>query len=93
MVIIIIDNIGVTVNKLKKYAPIAGYPYCIKAALITAQLMKERTRVIHILYFTRGIKSIKDSFKPAGMLRFNSLLAPGVEKVLQPFIFKGFYYN
>jgi hypothetical protein len=40
MVIIIIDNRGVAVNKFEKYMPIAGYFYRIKALLITTQLME-----------------------------------------------------
>lgn len=93
MVIIVIDNIGVAVNKLKKYAPIAGYFHGMKTLFVAAQLVERRTRVIHILYFTCGIKTIKDSFEPVGMLRLNSSPAPSVKKILQAFMLKRFYHS
>jgi hypothetical protein len=46
MVIVVIDKIGVTINKFKEYTPIAGYLYCMKAALVAAQSVQERTRVL-----------------------------------------------
>jgi hypothetical protein len=52
MVIVIIDNIGVTIHKFKEYTPIAGYFYCMKALFIATQLVEKRTWVIHIFYFT-----------------------------------------
>ena len=93
MVIVIIDNIGVTINKFKEYTPIARYFYCIKALFVATQLVEERTWVIHIFYFTCGIKPIKDSFKPIGMFRLNASLATCIKKVLQAFMFKGFYHS
>jgi hypothetical protein len=88
MVIVVIDKIGVTINKFKEYTPIAGNPYCMKAALVAAQSVQERTRVIHISYSTCGIKPIKDSFKPIGMFGLNTFLAACAKKVLQTFMFK-----
>jgi len=41
MVIIVIDAIGIPVDKLKKYAPIAGYFHGLIALFVTAQLVKE----------------------------------------------------
>jgi len=40
MVIIIIDNRGIAVNKSEKYTPIAGYFHRIKALLVSTQLME-----------------------------------------------------
>ena len=65
----------------------------MKTFFVADQLVEERTRIIHILYFACGIKSIKDSFKPIGMLRLNTSLATCIKKVLQPFVFKGFYHS
>jgi len=93
MVIVIIDNIGVTINKFKEYTPIAGNFDCMKVLFVAAQLVEERTRVIHIFYLTCSIKPIKDSFKPLGMFRPYSSRAPRIKKVLQAFMFKGFYHS
>lgn len=93
MEIIVVDKIGVTINKLKKYPPIARYFHCMKTLLVATQLVEKRTRIIHIFYFTCGIEPIKDSFKPIGMFRLNASLATGIEKVLQAFMFKGFYHS
>jgi hypothetical protein len=93
MVIIVIYNVCITINKLKKNSPIAGYLNCIKSLFIAAQLMKEGARVIHILYFICGIETIEDSFKPFCMFRLYSFLAPCEEKFLNAFMFKGFYHN
>jgi hypothetical protein len=60
MVIAIIDIIGVTITKFKEYTPITGYFHCMKVLFVAAQLEEERTRVIHIFYFTYSIKPIKD---------------------------------
>ena len=57
----------------------------MKVLFIAAQLVEESTRVIHVSYFTRGIKPIEDSFKPIGMFRLNSFLAPSIKKVFQAF--------
>jgi len=46
----------------------------MKAFFVTTQLVEERARVIHVFYFTCGIKPIKDSFKSIGMFRHNSLI-------------------
>ena len=93
MVIIVIDSICVAVNKFKKYWPITRYSYGVKAFFVAAQLMEKRTRVIHILYFTCGIKSIKNSFKPIGMFRLYSFIASCVKEILQVLMFKGFYHS
>ncbi len=45
MIIVVINNMGITVNKLKKYSPIAGYSHRIKALFAAAQLVSERTRI------------------------------------------------
>ena len=82
MVIVVIDNIGVTINKFKEYTPIAGYFHCIKVLFVAAQLVEARTRVIHIFYFTSSIKPIKDSFKSIGLFRLNSSLAPCIKRYL-----------
>jgi len=41
MIVVVINNIGIAVNKLKKYSPIAGYSHRIKALFAAAQLMEE----------------------------------------------------
>jgi len=61
MIIVVINNIGIAVNKFKKYSPVAGYFYCMKALFVAAQLVKKRTRIIHIFYFVCGIKPVKNS--------------------------------
>ena len=93
MVIVVIDIMSVTINKFKKYTPISGYFHCMKVPFVATQLVEEGPRIIHISYFTRGIKPIKNSFKPLGMFRLNSSLAPSIKKVFQAFMFKGFYHG
>jgi hypothetical protein len=90
VVIIVIDNIGVAINKFKEYTPIAGYFHCMKALFIAAQLVEERTWVIHIFYFTCGIQPIKDSFKPDGMFGLNPSLATCIKKSSNPLCLKDF---
>jgi len=92
MIIIIINDIGITVYKLEKHAPIAGYFNCIKSLFVATQLMEKGTRTIHVLYLAGGIKAIKNAFKPTRMFRLYSFLAPRVKKVLQAFMFKRLYH-
>jgi len=80
MVIIVINNICIAINKLKKYSPIAGNFHCIKSLFINAQLVKEGARVIHILNLTCGIETIKDPFKPVGVFRLYSFFASREKK-------------
>jgi hypothetical protein len=93
MVIIVINNICITINKLKKYSPIAGNFHCIKSFFISALLVMEGSRVFHILDFTCGIETIKDPFKPVCVFRLYSFFASRAKKILQPFMFKGFYHG
>ena len=41
MIIVVINNICISVNKLKKYSPIAGYSHRIKTLFAAAQLMEK----------------------------------------------------
>jgi hypothetical protein len=43
VIIIVIDNIGITINKFKEDTPIAGHFHCIQAFFIPRQLVEKGT--------------------------------------------------
>ncbi len=81
MIVIIIDNICVSIDEPKEYPPIAGYFDCMKAFFITTQLVKERTWIIHIFYFCCRIKTVKYYREPICMFWSNTLLTACIIKV------------
>lgn len=86
MIVVVINDIGVTANKFKYDSPIAGYFYCMKALFVAAQLVKKRTWVIHILYFVCSIKPVKNSWKSFCVIGINPFLVTCIKKVLQTFV-------
>jgi len=62
MIVVIIDNIGTTINKFKEDSPVAKYFHGVLIVLVSCQLMKVRARVIYIFYFIRCIEPVKNSF-------------------------------
>ncbi len=88
MVVVIIDNVCITVHKLEKHSPVARDSNGILPFFITCQFVKKGTRVIHVFYFICGIQSVENPFKSSRLLWPNTFLFAGVEKVFEAFVFK-----
>ena len=88
MVVVVIDNIGITINKFEKNPPVAGCFYSILIFFVSRQLVEIRTGIIHIFYFIRSIKPIKNPFQSVSMLRVYAFFIASIEEVFQAFMFE-----
>jgi hypothetical protein len=89
MIITVIDDIGVAIDKFKKDSPIAGNSYRVKAFFIASQLVKKRTWIIHIFYLVCGIKPVENSCQFFSLFGLYSCLFTRIKEVFQPFMSEG----
>jgi hypothetical protein len=85
MVVVIIDYIGITINKFKEDSPVAGYFNGVLVFFVSHQFMKIRARVIHVFYIIRCIKTVKNPFYSISMLRLYAFFLAGIEKLFKAF--------
>ena len=90
MVVVIIDDKGVSACKLKKNSPITGDIHSKLTFFVPGQFVQVWSRVIHVFYFICSMKAVKNSFESISVFRSDSFLLTGKEKIFTAFMLEWF---
>jgi hypothetical protein len=90
MVILVVDNLGVTVHKAESDTPVRLNRHRPYAFSSTLKLVQMQRRDVHVVYGLRFVKLRKNQAKLFGVYRLDSSSVSGKEKSLQSFVREGF---
>lgn len=92
MVILIVHNMGVTVNKTECYAPIGLHCYSPDIFHVSLKLVQTKTGSIHIFYNNRLVKQSQNEPQFPGMCWLDAGSRTCLEQLFQPFMRECFYH-
>jgi hypothetical protein len=86
MVIFVIHNVGIAIDKTKCHAPIVAHIDRPDPFTFAFQLVQCEARQIHVLSRFSLIQVGQDQAQPTGMLRLDSRFTPGAIEAFQALV-------
>lgn len=93
MIVLIIDDKCIAVDKLECYPPVARYVYGPNSILLWIQQMETRAWVTHIFNIHCSIQAIENTLQFISMFWLDAFLGAVIKEIFKSFVRKGFYHD